>query len=94
MNERGTYGPQVRNSYDLQVRDMRPPILGLDAEVPRAAMNLGATLLFTILGGVFGAKVTPKDPNKGSIIGSAAGFALSLMGQQTGALCRIASRPS
>jgi hypothetical protein len=89
MHERGTYGAKTQNTPDLQVQNRRPPILGLDVTEKHAAVNIGAAILLIALGTGIGYKVTPKDPGKGAALGIAAGFALSLMGQQASALCRI-----
>jgi hypothetical protein len=102
MNERGTYGRQNNltngygsyGPYGLQAWNARPPMVGMEPEMRRAAMTAGVNALITLgyvlVGSWLGGKVTPDAPKKGKIVGGVTGYFASLLSQQGEALYQIA----
>jgi hypothetical protein len=90
MNERGTYGSNGHSGGIQQ--QWACPTVGADpdpSQTTRLVWDTLFTAVFTGIGGYFGARAIPDDPNKGVIVGAATGFFLKLMMDQTSALKRM-----
>jgi hypothetical protein len=70
------------------------PVMGVDTEVKREAVdlgfNVGMSVVLTLVGTKLGSMAAPKETTKGAIIGGAIGFLTYLLMGQKLSLERIA----
>jgi hypothetical protein len=90
MHKRGTYGSNGHSNGLPQQWSF--PTVGADSDNARPNRLLWDTVFtfaFTGLGGYFGSRALPDDPNKGAIVGVATAFFLKLIMDQTSELKRM-----
>ncbi len=87
MNTRGHYG---NNGSSMQPWTYGPPVLGIEASTKRSLLRSGYLFLLMLGGAYLGSRATPKEPNKGAMVGLAVGWFATQVGRQADALESIA----